>query len=231
MPTIEVGVKSATKRGYEVATENDSINFTHPGSETRRGRVSKGVAQTLDCACNQGVIVKSPHFAFGIGPLRKGVEKDVVALTEQRTEEAKAIRKENLKKGVDFSPRRGKELVPRKDGVSNTITATQGKEQLLLEKTIIPTQLGNSVSRGNSAFCLRASEPNGIIEQTQNDFRIRRLTERECFRLMGVRDEDIVLVNSGTQSYKIAGNGIEVKTISSIVRQIYKPVKSKLSLF
>jgi len=49
-------VKSATKKGYEVATEEDSINFSVPNSETRLGRVGKGVAQTLDTACNQGVI-------------------------------------------------------------------------------------------------------------------------------------------------------------------------------
>ena len=48
-------VKSATQRGYETATENDSINFSVPNSETRRGRVGKGVAQTLDTQCNQGV--------------------------------------------------------------------------------------------------------------------------------------------------------------------------------
>lgn len=48
-------IKSATSRGYETATENDSINFSVPNSETRRGRVGKGVAQTLDTACNQGV--------------------------------------------------------------------------------------------------------------------------------------------------------------------------------
>lgn len=50
-------VKSATKKGYEVATENDSINFSVPNSKTRRGRVGKGVAQTLDTACNQGVFI------------------------------------------------------------------------------------------------------------------------------------------------------------------------------
>tara|TARA_R110000787_G_scaffold124673_1_gene235690 strand:- start:863 stop:2092 length:1230 start_codon:yes stop_codon:yes gene_type:complete len=48
-------VKSVTKKGYEIASENDSINFTHPDSETRRGRVGKGAAQTLDTACDQGV--------------------------------------------------------------------------------------------------------------------------------------------------------------------------------
>lgn len=53
-PVIQI--KSATKSGYETATENDSINFSVPNSETRRGRVGRGVAQTLDTACNQGVI-------------------------------------------------------------------------------------------------------------------------------------------------------------------------------
>ena len=48
-------VKSATLSGYEIAEEGDSINFSVPNSETRRGRVGKQVAQTLDTACNQGV--------------------------------------------------------------------------------------------------------------------------------------------------------------------------------
>ena len=49
-------VKSATKKGYEEAAEGDSINFSVPNSETRRGRVGKGVAQTLDTQCNQAVL-------------------------------------------------------------------------------------------------------------------------------------------------------------------------------
>jgi DNA (cytosine-5)-methyltransferase 1 len=36
-----------------------------------------------------------------------------------------------MKKGKDYSPRRGKELVERKDELANTVTSTQGKEQLL----------------------------------------------------------------------------------------------------
>jgi DNA (cytosine-5)-methyltransferase 1 len=51
-----VKIKSATSKGYEEATEGDSINFSVPNSETRRGRVGKGVAQTLDTACNQATI-------------------------------------------------------------------------------------------------------------------------------------------------------------------------------
>lgn len=49
-------IKSATSKGYEEATEGDSINLAVPNSETRRGRVGKGVAQTLDTGCQQGVL-------------------------------------------------------------------------------------------------------------------------------------------------------------------------------
>lgn len=52
----QILVKSNTKKGYDIATENDSINFSIPTSTTRRGRVGVGVAQTLDTQCNQGVI-------------------------------------------------------------------------------------------------------------------------------------------------------------------------------
>ena len=51
-----VKVKSATQKGYEEATLGDSINFSVLKSETRRGRVGKGVAQTLDTYCNQATM-------------------------------------------------------------------------------------------------------------------------------------------------------------------------------
>lgn len=49
-------INSNTKQGYEIAEPGDSINFSVPTSKTRRGRVGKGTAQTLDTACNQGVL-------------------------------------------------------------------------------------------------------------------------------------------------------------------------------
>jgi len=52
----EIKVKSATSTGYEVAQEGDSINYSVPSSKTRRGRVGKGIASTLDTACNQAVL-------------------------------------------------------------------------------------------------------------------------------------------------------------------------------
>lgn len=52
-----VRVREATKKGYAIAVEGDSINLEQPNSKTRRGRVGKGVANTLTCSCNQGVVI------------------------------------------------------------------------------------------------------------------------------------------------------------------------------
>ena len=47
-------IKEATKQGYALAEPGGSINLSVPESKTRRGRVGKGIAQTLDTSCNQG---------------------------------------------------------------------------------------------------------------------------------------------------------------------------------
>ncbi len=49
-------IKSATSKGYEEAQEGDSINLTAINSTTRRGRVGKKTAQTLDTLCAQAVV-------------------------------------------------------------------------------------------------------------------------------------------------------------------------------
>ena len=51
-----IKIKSATKRGYELATPGDSVNYSTPTSKTRRVRVGKGVSQTLDTGCEMAVV-------------------------------------------------------------------------------------------------------------------------------------------------------------------------------
>jgi DNA (cytosine-5)-methyltransferase 1 len=56
---VVVEVKEATKQGYLICRGGrDSVNFTMPGSKTRRGRVGVDMANTLDTSCNQGIFVK-----------------------------------------------------------------------------------------------------------------------------------------------------------------------------
>lgn len=48
-------IKSGTSKGYDEAVIGDSTNIAFASSDTRRGRVGKGVAQTLDTGCQQAV--------------------------------------------------------------------------------------------------------------------------------------------------------------------------------
>lgn len=61
-------IRNATKKGYLEASEGDSINLQRPTSTTRRGRVQKEVAATLDTQCEHGVVVKG-------GNMNKELEK------------------------------------------------------------------------------------------------------------------------------------------------------------
>ena len=52
----KVAVREGTKLGYAIATVGDSINLEQPNSKTRRGRVGKEVANTLNTGCNQATL-------------------------------------------------------------------------------------------------------------------------------------------------------------------------------
>lgn len=56
---LEAGVlriKEATKKGYKEAGEGDTVNFSYAGSNTRRGRVGRDMAHTLNTSSSQGVV-------------------------------------------------------------------------------------------------------------------------------------------------------------------------------
>ena len=56
---VKILVREATKKGYAEAITGDSINVEHPNSKTRRGRVEKGVAQTVTTSPQQAVVLKN----------------------------------------------------------------------------------------------------------------------------------------------------------------------------
>ena len=54
--------------------------------------------------------------------------------------------------------------------------------------------------------------------------RIRKLTPRECWRLMGFTDEEfekVKNINSNTQLYKQAGNSIVVNVLVEIFKNLF----------
>lgn len=89
---------------------------------------------------------------------------------------------------------------------------------------------------------METNEINLPEELKGKKFRIRKLTPRECFRLMGVNDSDIDKIQaagvSNSGQYKLAGNSIVVDVLFHIFRKMFietepdndgKPVQ--LSLF
>ena len=59
-----------------------------------------------------------------------------VVFTERRTDYAKAVRKEYAKQGIDYSPRRAKQLEPREDNKCNCLTGTLTKQHILLDEQL-----------------------------------------------------------------------------------------------
>ena len=125
------------------------------------------------------------------------------------------------------------------DGISPTIRAYQGgglepkiRVKEATSKGYAEAEIGDSVnlSHPNSktrrgrvgkqvANTLLTGESQGVIEP---DFRIRKLTPRECWRLQGFPDwafDKAQEVNSNSQLYKQAGNSVTVNVIAAIAKE------------
>ena len=72
--------------------------------------------------------------------------------------------------------------------------------------------------------CLKSEKNDaGAIYYLGDEIRIRRLTPRECFRLQGWTDDyfdKAKSVNSDSQLYKQAGNGVTVNVIQAIAEKL-----------
>ena len=111
-------------------------------------------------------------------------------------------------------------MVVDSSGIARTITTEKGEGQKILEKTQsdYPVLIGKD---GSSATDEEIEEFAESYEETI--YRIRKLTPFECFRLMGVSDEDankMLSVNSNSQCYKQAGNSIVTTVLMAIFSQL-----------
>lgn len=121
-------------------------------------------------------------------------------------------------------------LEPNAQGMCNSLTTVQ-KDNLLLENSIQKvgqissdgSQRGTVISDNGIAANLVAGTHGYANSHIATQYRIRKLTPRECGRLMGVSDEDIskmAAVNSNTQLYKQFGNSIVVDVMCAMFRNL-----------
>lgn len=84
-----------------------------------------------------------------------------------------------------------------------------------------PTEQRLEPNMSGTSNCLTSVQKDNLVLEPK--YRIRKLTPRECGRLMGVSDEDIskmAAVNSNTQLYKQFGNSIVVDVMCAMFRNL-----------
>lgn len=229
-------IKNATKKGYDEAVDGDSINLQYPESTTRRGRVGHGVSQTLMGNDSMGVVINPLkdkscygwHFEQNVYDVR-GIARSLKAgggsgnipkaiLSNTDTEGIKVIGNympsgHNASRIVDSNG-----LAPTVKENHGTVTATnvlKSKDirlKSLVDKTnfeegkVLNLDLYNQTTNENLSQCL--TEPHHNTQRLFDGYRIRKLTPKECWRLMGFDDEDFekaqAVPMSNTQLYKQA---------------------------
>lgn len=130
-------------------------------------------------------------------------------------------------------------------GTSNCLTSVQ-KDNIVMESQVLTpkrTEYGKQIRKAYESGQIQESRHNmteleprqdnvsNTLTTVQKDnlllekpqYRIRKLTPRECGRLMGVSDEDIdkmAAVNSNSQLYKQFGNSIVVAVMVAMFRNL-----------
>lgn len=118
---------------------------------------------------------------------------------------------------------------------SEQFDETTNAEPLITKEPVKPTidVIGNYSPSNHDASRIVSSdgiaptvkENHGTVTATNVGLKIRKLTPKECFRLMGFSDEEFMkaeTVSSNSQLYKQAGNSIVVNCLAMILENLLK---------
>ena len=117
-------------------------------------------------------------------------------------------------------------IVVKEDKMDNVICVAsrgripKGQTEYVQNYEMLGNETINALTHASKDNMLLGKEYQ--MEDENQIYRIRKLTPRECFRLMGVRDEDYdKLTVSDTQKYKQAGNSIVVDVLEDIFDNMF----------
>ena len=120
----------------------------------------------------------------------------------------------------------------RKKGLCPTITTKMGTggglsgKPLILESKVIGSTQKNSyfgsVNGESPTLTSAMGSGGGHVPMITNQYAVRKLTPKECFRLMGFDDLDFDKIKgiSNSQLYKQAGNSIVVNVLEYLIQKI-----------
>lgn len=153
------------------------------------------------------------------GQDRHGIGIEIAGILRNvRTEYGKKIRKDYEEGKIDISRHKFLQSEIREDGIVNTLSTVQ-KDNLLAVKVREGKEKDGLFVKISDVLTVYAV----WYEKYQCYIAIRKLTPRECFRLQGWSDEYFdraELVNSDSQLYKQAGNGVTVPVIYEIAKRM-----------
>ena len=244
-------IKNATKKGYLEASDGDGVDISSR-MEHHRGTVQKGKTQTLTTMGgeNNGVCVGTYQYAKS-DKFMQG--KDRLQLGKETSDTLQTSPKEGVVTIGNYSPSNhnasrivdSNGLAPTVMENHGTVTATnvysESEKDLFTEdgniKRYIDSDIVDEFKDGQMAT---TSFPNGYghgprthdnsialntIDKpsVKHNLRIRKLTPKECFRLMGVKDSDYEKCaknQSNASLYHLAGDSIVVDVIKAIYKQL-----------
>lgn len=206
---VAVKVKEATKKGYAIAEQGDSINFSVPNSKTRRGRVGKGIAQTLDTQCNQAVIVQKPR------GFNKGGEHEIApTLSANSWHENNLLKTGGIYTNASESHNRG--VLP---GISRILKAQNhdaGVFDGIRVRRLTPRECWRLQGFPDWAFD-KAAFGNVIPSNYKSKLFQRSMSKDEWKDYQRLTRHQ---QTSNSQLYKQAGNSVTVNVIAEIARRL-----------
>jgi site-specific DNA-cytosine methylase len=201
-------IKEATTKGYAEASDGDGVYINRP--EQKRGVVQKGMIQTIKTSGSDvGVVVKE----------KSNLKSQ---MCEQLIREGKAKENDVIRHSYTKSRMRG----DMKDIQENNISPTLDTRADCLG--VVVQQKARGYNKGGKHELCPPITSNSFQENNHllSGLRIRKLTPFECWRLMGISDEDFYKAKnagvSNSQLYKQAGNGIVVNVFEAILREMIR---------
>lgn len=201
------------------------------------GGNSGGLHSQMDLVVHNTMPRSSKTGKGGTGPLSRNDGKTycldtgntnaiemVGAIKFGRTDEAKALRKESMKNGKDYTPFQAKEISGIDYEKMGTLTTAINKDNLLMLNDNQKKKFDFNPNT-DKAGCLtlaqgRAGSSDEYMDSVSKIAKIqgniRRLTPIECERLQTVPDNYTNYV-SDTQRYKMLGNGWTIDVIAHIL--------------
>lgn len=204
-----IKIKQATKKGYTECKINGVADFSYPDSKTRRGRVEQNGDVSPTLMAGNSEIVK--------------IEK-VGQISNEGSQCGTVVSTEGLYPTISTGCHGyANPHILEKNGFYEQAIKT-AEENNAQEGDVIDAFNQRVLTDGISpTITTRPEGKKTAILPVVEKYRIRKLTPRECWRLMGFNDEDFekaAMVNSNSQLYKQAGNSIVKNVLMAIFNKM-----------